>query len=71
MPMPITGYRELTAEETDNINKCKAIAMQVGHFVEDIKKLPGIDQRWASIGATDLQKGFMALTRAIAKPETF
>ena len=30
-----------------------------------------IDQRWASIGVTHLQEGFMALTRAIAKPETF
>ena len=29
------------------------------------------DQRWVNIGATDLQKGLMALTRAIAKPEFF
>lgn len=29
------------------------------------------DKRWANIAKTDLQKGFMALTRAIAKPTTF
>jgi hypothetical protein len=29
------------------------------------------DQRWLAIGATQLQQGFMALTRAIAKPEFF
>jgi hypothetical protein len=27
--------------------------------------------RWISIGKTHLQQGFMALTRGIAKPETF
>jgi hypothetical protein len=30
-----------------------------------------IDQRWVSVGATDLQTGFMALTRAVAQPTTF
>lgn len=30
-----------------------------------------IDQRWVSIGATELQQGLMALTRAIAKPTFF
>ncbi len=33
--------------------------------------LPSIDQRWISIGATDLQRGFMAITRGIAQPTTF
>lgn len=32
---------------------------------------PLIDQRWVSIGATDLQRGFMAITRGIAQPSTF
>lgn len=35
------------------------------------KALPSLDQRWVSIGATDIQKGFMALSRAIAQPTTF
>ena len=30
-----------------------------------------VDQRWVSIGATDLQTAFMALTRAVAQPTTF
>lgn len=30
-----------------------------------------IDQRWVSVGATDLQTAFMALTRAVAQPTTF
>lgn len=30
-----------------------------------------VDQRWVSLGATHLQQGFMALTRAVAKPRSF
>lgn len=30
-----------------------------------------LDQRWISIGATDLQRGFMAVVRGIAQPTTF
>ncbi len=33
--------------------------------------MPVIDQRWVSIGATQLQQGFMALIRGIAQPTTF
>ena len=32
---------------------------------------PPLDQRWISIGATDLQRGFMAVIRGIAQPTTF
>ncbi len=32
---------------------------------------PSIDQRWVSMGASDLQVGFMKLTRGIAQPTTF
>ena len=30
-----------------------------------------LDQRWISIGATQLQQGFMAVIRGIAQPSTF
>ena len=30
-----------------------------------------VDARWLAIGVTHLQQGFMALTRAVAKPTTF
>lgn len=33
--------------------------------------VPSLDQRWVSIGATDLQRGFMAVIRGIAQPTTF
>ena len=33
--------------------------------------LTPLDQRWVSIGATDIQTGFMAIIRGIAQPTTF
>lgn len=39
--------------------------------IEPGKVEPMIDKRWVAIGATDLQKGFMAVIRGIAQPTTF
>jgi hypothetical protein len=79
-PPPITGYRKLSSTEVDLINEVKAVSEIVGKLVEKLRGMNGIsregqtlalDQRWVSIGETDLQKGFMSLSRSIAKPTTF
>jgi len=70
----ITGYRELTQDEIDLMNLVKETAATVGRLVELMRRPDHeheIDQRWVAIGATDLQQGFMALNRAIARPESF
>ena len=67
----IKGYRDLTPEEIGLMNDIKAKAEEVGALVERVAQLVETDKRWAAVGKTDLQKGFMALTRAVARPETF
>ena len=67
----IRGYRDLSQEEIDAMNQCKDAAVNIGVLCDHVAKLAGTDQRWLAIGKTDLQKGFMALIRSIAKPETF
>jgi molybdate-binding protein len=67
----IKGYRDLTAEEIALMNEVKAKAGEVGVLVGKVAATAGVDGRWASIGKTDLQTGFMALIRAIAQPTTF
>jgi len=74
----IKGYRDLSQAEIDLMNKIKEKAAEVGELCHELKaaefaKTPEEhpDPRWLSIGATDLQKGFMALTRSIAKPGFF
>jgi hypothetical protein len=67
----IKGYRDLTQGEIDAMNEGKALAVQVGEWIDKCKANPELDQRWIAIGATDLQKGFMSAIRGIAKPTTF
>jgi hypothetical protein len=75
----IAGYRDLSAEEIALMNEGKALAAQVGAYCDKLREIddpcaPGkflADQRWVSIGATQLQQGFMALVRAIARPTNF
>jgi hypothetical protein len=73
----ITGYRQLTQEEAALMNEGKALAEQVAVYIDKLRKLTPentdnpLDQRWISIGVTQLQQGFMAVIRGIAKPTTF
>ena len=79
-PPPVTGYRTLTQSELDLMNEIKAEAEKCGELVARLRtrqRVPGadmpvlgLDARWISIGATDLQTGFMALVRAVAQPTT-
>lgn len=67
----IKGYRELTQQEIDLMNTIKEQGVQLGRLVEMLRAMPDLDQRWVSIGATELQQGLMALTRSVAKPTFF
>lgn len=67
----IKGYRELDAHEIGLMNEIKAKGAELEALVQKLRVTPNLDQRWVSIGATDLQTGLMALTRGVAQPTTF
>ncbi len=81
----ITGYRDLSQEEIDLMNEVKAHAEQTRHLLNRVDQViqsqaetpdnphtsTTTPARWLSEGRTDLQKGFMCVTRAIAQPTTF
>lgn len=67
----IKGYRDLSAEEIALMNEVKAKAAEVGELMEKLRARGELDQRWISIGITDLQKGFMCVIRGIAQPGGF
>jgi hypothetical protein len=67
----ITGYRQLNETEAELMNEGKALAEQCRTYIEKLRSDGTLDGRWISIGATDLQTGFMALIRSIARPTTF
>lgn len=67
----IKGYRDLSLNEIDLMNRSKELASEVEHLFLFLENEESIDKRWLAIAKTDLQKGFMSLARSIAKPTTF
>lgn len=67
----IKGYRELNEGEIAAMNAVKEKAAEVGLLIEEMESNPDLDPRWIEIAKSDLQKGFMAATRSIAKPGFF
>lgn len=67
----IKGYRELSQEEIDLMNTINTKGIELGELVAKLRATEGLDQRWVSIGATDMQTGLMALTRGVAQPTFF
>ena len=67
----IKGYRELDEREVAAMNHVKEVAAMVGDVVAAMEDNSALDPRWVAIGKTDLQTGFMALTRSVAKPDFF
>lgn len=67
----ITGYRQLSPHEVKLMNAIKAHGEQLQQLVDMLRGTPNLDQRWISIGVTELQQGLMALTRGVAQPTSF
>ena len=75
----IKNYRDLTPLEIDLMNQGKELEEKVLEYIANIQEINSVHQdeklieaaeahRWLSIGKTDIQKGFMAVIRAVAKP---
>ena len=67
----IKGYRDLSQVEIDAMNGIKEKAAEVRELISELESNDELDQRWVAIAKTDLQKGFMAATRSVAKPDFF
>ena len=73
--LPVQGYRTQPQIAVDAVNQNKETEEKILRLIDDLQngQLKGeafqADQRWLAIARTDLEKGFMALNRAIFKPE--
>ena len=81
----IAGYRELSQEEIDAMNRVKTMAGGIAQLCIDLREkvhampIGTVEQRaeltealrWLDAGEMQLQQGFMAITRSIARPTTF
>lgn len=81
----IKGYRDLSQDEINAMNTIKSLGSGVGEMClslrGQIQDMPTetVGQRadraealrWLDAGELQLQQGFMAVTRSIARPTTF
>ena len=73
----IKGYKDLSQDEINLINEVKQKASEIEALINSLGLFHAqtgnyaIDMRWVNIATIDLQKGFMALVRSIAQPESF
>ncbi|UZV39868.1 hypothetical protein [Xanthomonas virus PB119] len=67
----IKGYRDLTQTEIDLMNQIKEKGAELEELVTQLRSCATNDQRWISMGATNLQMGLMFLTRGVAQPTSF
>ena len=71
----IAGYRDLSAAELQLINRIKTEGLEVMELVDAVRAMDDGSTtergRWMNIARTQVQQGFMALTRAVALPGGF
>lgn len=70
-PGVITGYRKHSSQEVDAVNSTKSFENDLGRWIKQLQDdVPGLDGRWVAIARTHFQQGFMALNRAVFKPDS-
>jgi hypothetical protein len=67
----IKGYRDLTADDIEQMNQIKSAGNALGALIEALQELDGFDQRFIALGKSDIQKGLAMVIRGIAQPSTF
>lgn len=71
MTQKITGYRELTPEQKQQMNQLKEKGNELGALLDELFEQDGLDKRALAIAKTEIQTGMMWAIRSIAQPTTF
>ena len=67
--LPVPGYRPQSDEAVRLVKANKEEEERVLRILDDLAKRPDIDKRWLATGRTDIEKGFMAVNRAVFQPD--
>ena len=67
--LPVAGYRSQPAAAVDQVNIHKVLEEQGLRELDRLAALPDVDQRWLALGRTHIEQGWMAVNRAVFKPD--
>lgn len=65
----VEGYKSLSQRQIDAINSLKALERDAAELIKQIRQDVEPTPRHVALGITNLEQGFMWLTKAVAKPE--
>lgn len=66
--LPVAGYRPQSDDKVALVNANKQAEERVLRILDALAEQPEIDKRWLAIGRTEIEKGFMAVNRAVFQP---
>jgi hypothetical protein len=66
--LPVAGYTPQSAAAVDLVNANKRLEESVLRQLDSLAQSGTCDPRWLAIGRTDIEKGFMAINRAVFQP---
>ncbi len=66
--LPVAGYRPQSSEAVDLVNRNKQAEEAALRMLDELATRD-VDQRWLAIGRTHLEQAYMAINRAIFRPE--
>lgn len=67
--LPVFGYRPQSSDKIAMVNHNKQIEEAILQSMDAMQGNDEFDQRWLAIARTDLEKAFMALNRAVFRPD--
>ena len=68
-PMPVAGYTAQSDDIIKTVNENKQLEETVLKQLDVLKARTDVDQRWLAIGRTHIEEAFMAINRALFKPQ--
>lgn len=67
--LPVSGYKPQSDEKVQLVNEHKATEERVLQRLDELALRDDIDQRWLAIGRTHIEQAFMAINRAVFRPD--
>lgn len=68
-PLPVSGYTTQIDENVQMVNLNKRDEERILRSIDLYAMNPEVDKRWLAIAKTHIEQGFMAMNRAIFKPQ--
>ena len=69
--LQVAGYKPQTVGSVAMVNTNKIAEEKILRMLDSLAAMPAdqVDKRWLAIAHTDIEKGFMAMNRAIFQPK--